>query len=861
MRAYRLLLHLYPTSFRNEYGGEMCAVFARRRRNVRGALGFVALWLNEIVDVTANACAVHWDILTSDLRYTLRTLSRAPGFTLTAILVVALGVGATTAAFSVTDFVLIRPLPFPDADRLVKLWETKPGYSRMELSPANYRDWRRGSRSFERIGAYHELDANMLGKGEPFRIQGASVSADLFPTLGIRPVLGRSFVASDDRKGAPGTVILSYRMWQNDFGGDPGVLGQHIDLDNAPYTVIGVMPREFLFPSSDAALWTTMRFDESNYEDRNDNWIYAVGRLRPGVTLEQARAEWAVLAARSAKQYRENQGTGASAFSLRDEVSERSRLLLFALSGASACVLLIACANLANLLLVRTLERRRELAVRRALGAGRERLVRHLLTESAVLALTGGTLGVCVAAMSVPLLARLVPTTLPIAESPTIDARVLAFAAVLIAVTGVVFGLAPVAGAGGDRGVHALREDSRAGGGRKERFRSTLVIVEIVASIVLLVSAGLLIRALWTIQATDPGFRSDGVLTLRTALPPRQYESVATREDFYRRVLSETRALPGVSNAAYISFLPLAFGGGIWPVSIGGQIETSRTENNVASLRYVTPGYFSTMSIPLKRGRDVTDADRRERQFVAVVSESFVRRYLPGRDPIGQRFTFAFDERTIVGVAGDIRVRGLERSSEPQVYLSSRQVADGSIFYYSPKDLVVKASVPPTTLVPALRAIIQRADPKLPISDVRTLSDVVDQQTAPRVVQVRVLGAFAVIALALAAIGIHGVLSCAVSQRTKEIGVRIALGAQSGDILGMVVKRSLWLAAAGIVPGVALAYGAGRAMEALLAGVKPFDGPTFGMTILVAMVMTVAGTLMPTLRALRVDPITAIRAE
>jgi predicted permease len=861
MRAYRLLLHLYPTSFRNEYGGEMCAVFARRRRNVRNTLGLVALWLEAIVDVTVNAFAVHWDILRSDLRYTLRTLSRAPGFTLTAILVVALGVGATTAAFSVTDFVLIRPLPFPDADRLVKLWETKAGYSRMELSPANYRDWRRGSRSFERIGAYYELDANMLGKGEPFRIEGASVSADLFATLGIRPVLGRSFVESDDRKGAPGTVILSYRMWQNDFGGDPGVLGQHIDLDNAPYTIIGVMPREFLFPSSDAALWTTMRFDESNYEDRNDNWIYAVGRLRPGVTLEQVRAEWAVLAARSAKQYRENEGTGASAFSLRDEVSERSRLLLFALSGASACVLLIACANLANLLLARTLERRRELAVRRALGAGRERLVRHLLTESAVLAVTGGTLGICVAALSVPLLARLVPTTLPIAESPAIDARVLAFAAVLTAVTGVVFGLAPVAGAGGDRGVHALREDSRAGGGRKERFRSTLVIVEIVASVVLLVSAGLLIRALWTIQATDPGFRSDGVLTLRTALPPRQYESVGTREDFYRRVLSETRALPGVSNAAYISFLPLAFGGGIWPVSIGGHVETSRTENNVASLRYVTPGYFASMSIPLKRGRDVTDADTRERQFVAVVSESFVRRYLPGRDPIGQRFTFAFDERTIVGVAGDIRVRGLERSSEPQVYLSSRQVADGSIFYYSPKDLVVKASVPPSTLVPALRAIIQRADPRLPISDVRTLSDVVDQQTAPRVVQVRVLGAFAVIALALAAIGIHGVLSCAVSQRTKEIGVRIALGAQSSDILGMVVKHSLWLAAAGIVPGVALAYGAGRAMEALLAGVKPFDGPTFGMTILVAVVMTVAGTLMPTLRALRVDPIAAIRAE
>jgi len=349
-------------------------------------------------------------------------------------------------------------------------------------------------------------------------------------------------------------------------------------------------------------------------------------------------------------------------------------------------------------------------------------------------------------------------------------------------------------------------------------------------------------------------------MTLRTALPLPLYEQVATREAFYGRVIAEVRSLPGVSNAAYVSGLPMAFGGGIWPVSLNGEA-VSRAQDRVASLRFVTPGYFASMGIPIKQGRDVTDADTRDRPFVAVVSESFVRQFLSHREPIGQHFQFVFNERTIVGVVGDVRVRGLERSSEPQVYLSSKQVDDGSIIGYIPKDLAVRASVPPAVLVPPLREIIRRADPRLPISNVRPLSEVVDLQTVPRAAQVRVVGAFAGIALVLAAIGIHGVLSFAISQRTKEIGVRMALGAQSRDILGMVVKRSLWLGAAGIVPGVALAYGAGRAMEALLAGVKPFDGPTFGMTILVAMVMTVAGTLMPTLRALRVDPIAAIRAE
>src|SRR5438552_4582735 len=505
MTVYNVLLHLYPAAFRNEYGEEMRAVFARRRGEVAGFTGAFALWTETIADTVANAVLVHVDVLRQDLGYTARILRRAPGFAITAALIVALGIGATTAAFSVTDFAVIRPLPFPDAGQLVKVWERTPGYSRMELSAANYRDWKRGSTVFAGLGAYYTLAVNMVSKGEPIRVERAAVSADTLPTLGVQPLFGRLFVDADDRAGAAGTVLLSYRLWQTQFGGETGAIGQQVTLDGQPYTIIGVMPREFLFPTSDVLLWTTMRFNESNYQDRNDNWLEVVGRLRPGATLRQALAEMDLLAAQSKQQYpKDNEHIGATVIPIRDELSPQSRLLLVALSGASACVLLISCANLANLLLARALGRRRELAVRMAIGAGRERLIRQLMTESLVLAGAGGVLGVCVAAGSLPLLARLVPTSLPIAGTAAVDLRVLLFAAALTAATGIAFGLAPVVRVGGQADLAGLREGARAGGGQKERLRSALVVAEIVASVVLLVSAGLLMRALWTPRSRGP---------------------------------------------------------------------------------------------------------------------------------------------------------------------------------------------------------------------------------------------------------------------------------------------------------------------------------------------------------------------
>ena len=865
MRAYNLLLRLYPASFRNEYGEEMRLLFARRRRDVTGPGSVLLLYMQTIAEILGNAVLVHLDLLGQDLRYTARMLRRAPGFAITAVLIVALGIGATTAAFSVTDFVLLRPLPFPDPERLVKVWERSSGYGRMELSPANYRDWKKASTVFESIGTYHGLAANMLGAGEPLRVEGASVSFDLFPTLGVQPLIGRLFLDTDDREGAAGTTLLSYRLWQTRYGGDPAVIGRQVMLDNEAYTVLGVMPREFRFPTADAQLWTPLRFTEENYVDRNDNWMYVVGRLRPDASLERAQAEMDLIAAQSRQQYpKENANVGASVFRFSDEVSQQSRLLLLALCGAAACVLLIACANLANLLLARALGRRRELAVRTAMGAGRERMIRQLMTESLLLAGVGGALGVMVALIAVPLLNLLVPATLPIASTPSVDIRVLLFAIGLTVVTGIAFGLAPVLRVGGEADLGGLREGARSGGGQKERLRSALVVVEIIASVVLLVSAGLLMRALLTIQARDPGFRPEGVLTLQTPLPIPMYGKLATREGFYTRVLDDVRALPGVTNAGFISFLPLGkMRGGIWPVSFGGR-QVNRSENQNAFLRYVTPGYFATLGIPIVRGRDIAESDARDRQAVAVVSESFLKRFWPNEDPasvLGRHFTFALSERVVVGVAGDVLLRGLERQSEPQVYLSYKQVADDSIIGYIPRSLAVRTTTAPEMLAPSVRAIIQRIDPALPISDVTTLTEVVDRDTASRAAQLRVLGAFAAIAFVLAGIGIHGLLSFAVSQREQEIGVRMALGAQSSDILGMVMRRCLMLTVAGVVPGVALAYAAGRSMQALLAGVAPADALTLAAAVGLVVVMTVAGSVFPTLRALRVNPIIAIRAE
>lgn len=862
MNLYRALLHAFPASFRGEYGEEMSAVFERRRRDAANPVGLVALWVETFFDVLFNAAGVHFDIFRQDVRYAWRTMGRAPGYAITAVVVSALGIGGTTAAFTMVDHVLLRPLPFKDSDRLVKVFQNHPltGAKFWELSPDNYRDWKRMSSSFESLGCYRHLSVNMIGQGAPENIQGASMTAEIFPILGIQPALGRYFTAEDDRDNAQGTVVLSYSLWQMEFGGEASVLGRKVTLDNQDYTIIGVMPKGFYFPNNEARMWTAMRFGPADFGDRTNTYIYGVGRLKSGVSAERARSELNAIAGNLAREFpKELDGVGATAIPLRDEISDQARMMLMVLMAAAGCVLLIACTNLANLLLARAMTRRKELAVRAAMGAGSERLTRQMLTESLILSGAGGLVGVAIASLALPLLVRLVPVSLPIAEMPSIDWRVLAFAAAVSFATGIGFGVVPALRVCREKSASGLRETSRAGGGRRERLRSALVIAEVTGCVVLLVSAGLLIRALWRVQNVDPGFRAENVLTLRTVLPMPKYERVVARQQFYDRVLLEARQLPGVTGAAYVSFLPMVMRGGVLPIEIAGQPKDVANREN-GSLRFVTPGYFSTMGIPILQGRDVAESDTADTPWVAVVSASFVERYFPHENPMGRHFDFAFHDRMIAGVAGDIRVRGLERTSEPQIYVPYKQVPDEGVIWYAPKDLAVRAAGA-DKLAPALRRIIQAADPTQPVSDVRMMSEIVEAETGPRLVQVRVLGAFAGIAILLAAIGIHGVLAFAVTSRTQEIGVRMALGARRGDILGMILWDGAALALIGIAVGAGLAYGAGLEMQALLAGVRPGDLETFGIAVGLCLLMTVAGSLMPAVRAVRIDPTVAIRAE
>jgi putative ABC transport system permease protein len=865
MRAYRALLHLYPASFRAEYGADLRADFARRRSAAAGPAAVSVVWLEAIVDTIGNAARVQWEVLERDIKYSLRLLARAPGFAITAVLVSALGIGATTATFTMADHVFVRPLPFRSPERLVRLWEdqTFRGYPQMEASPANFRDWQRMSRSFERMGIYTDISLSLVGVGPPERIDGADVSADLLPTLGIAPQIGRLFAAEDDRPGAPGTVILSHPLWMARFGGDPQVLGRRIVLDDEAYAVIGVMPRGFDFPDRDTAFWRPFRFvEDESFLDRTNVYLYPVARLREGVSLDAARAEMKVIASRLERAFpKENERTGIGVYSLRDGVSDRARLMLVALVGGSLCLLLIACTNLAALLVSRAMARQREFAVRSAIGAGRERLIRQMLTESLLLAIAGGALGLVVAVAAAPLVATLVPVTLPIAATPPLDLRMLTVAVAVTLATGIGFGVLPavrVARSAAD----GLRDGMRAGVSRRtERLRAALVVAQVTACVVLLMTSGLLLRALWRVQETNPGFQVEGVQTLRTALPMPRYAETSRRTAFYRRVLADVRRLPGVRQAAYISYLPMTMRGGIWSVVAEGRTAADAAAPT-SSLRFVTPGFFDTMAIPLRLGRDVSEADGADGPFVAVVSESFARAHWPGLQPLGRQFSMAFRTRTIVGVVGDVKVRGLERSSEPQVYLPyQQQVPDGSLIGYVPKDLVISASASADALMPAVRRIIAAADPQQPVSDVRPLAEIVDSDSAPRQAQVRVLAVFAIVSFLLAGIGIHGLLAFTVAARARELSVRIALGARSADIISFVLRRATVLALAGAVLGVLIGRGAGQALQSLLAGVSPADALVVSAAVTLCVFVTLAGSVMPTVRAVRTSPIEAMRVE
>lgn len=853
---YRCLLALCPASFRNEYGAEMTAVFVREWKD-SSSLARPWLLLSAISDVTTSAAGAHADLLAQDLRLALRQASQSPGFALAVILVSSLGIAASTSVFTVADHVLLRALPFAEPDRLVKLWQdhTAKGYPRMDVSAGNYRDWKNQSRSFASLGAYRMMPVNVSGTGEPEHVSGAAVTSEVLSTLGVAPILGRWMAPGENEPNSSSVVVLSHAFWQRHYGGDPSVLGRQLLLDNQTSTIIGVMPPDFHFPRRNVALWASLQFAEDDYRDRGNTFLEVIGRLKPGVSSAQAAQEMKAIGAALAQQFpNENEKSSVALIALRDELSWRTRTLLQVLMGASALLLLLACANLANLHLAKAASRSKEMAVRAALGAARERLLRQMLTESILLAAVGGALGVALAFGFVPLLVRLVPSQLPIAEMPTMDWRVLGLASFVTLVTGIGFGVLP-----------ALRMSKeamnlRSGlGARGEWTRKALVVAQVAAALALTVSCGLLARALTQVQDTEPGFARTGRLLFRTPLPMPKYLDRAPREAFYEQVLRELKAMPGVVDAAAISFRPMGdFRGGIWTLRVPGEQKSS-----VGLARFVTPSYFSTMQMSLSRGRDFGPQDKPGAPMAAVVSESFVSAHWAGDSGLGKTFRIPFGnlEFTIVGVVRDVKARGIERLTEPQMYFAHSQMPDKAFVWFAPKDFVIRTTGDPLALVAEARRIVRQIDPTQPISDIQTVSELLEAETVGRRTQVAVMLSFALAAMVLAGVGIHGLLAFTVSRRTAELGLRRALGAQGWQLVWMVMRESVELTLLGAAVGGLLAWGLLQAMRAMVEGVTPWDPFVLLGAIGVAVLMSGLGALLPAVRAAQVEPSLALRSE
>ncbi len=853
---YRTLLRLYPSSFRAEYEPELVRAFAESTRADGPASSMVAA----VRDVVPNALAVHFGMLRQDVTYAMRTMGRSRGFVATVVLITALGVGANTATFSVADFVLLRPLPFPDAASIVMLCEGPKdgsGWGCMnQLSPANFRDVTAQTRRSRGWGAFTGAEANLVGFGEPLRATASLVSPQVFPTLGVRPLLGRFIDRPDDN-----VVVLSYGLWQSRFGGDSSIVGKSIRLDEVSRTVIGIMPRGFFFPDRGPQLWMPLILPAQAYENRDNTFLNGIGRLAPGATLPEARAEFTILFDRLSRDFpATNAETGFSLFKQRDQMLPRNRLIILALCGASLSLLLLTAANLANLLLVRAAARERELAVRTALGAGRERLVRQLLTEGLLLALLGGVAGLLVASLAVPLLSYLVPSSLPIDAKPGLDGRALSIAIAFTALVAIGFGIIPATSIARRGGFAALRDGGRGGGAGRQRLRAALVSVEVALSVVLLVSSAFFIRALLKVQAVDPGFSADGVVTMRTTLSLARATDTIARVQFYDQVLAGLKALPGVESAAYTSGLPMVLTGGITAIEIAGAEQPSDNRRNAASFRLVTPEFFQTLRLPVTRGRPFEETDRMGRPLVAVISESFADHFWPKEEPIGKTVRTRGRDYSVVGVVGDIKVRGPERTNEPQLYIAAAQAGPvGGL--YIPKDLVIRTGDRGLALLPSIRDVIRRVDPSQPVSEVALLREVIGRMTADRRAQVRVLSALAGVALVLTAIGIHGLLAFMVAQRSREIGVRLALGAEPGRVARMIVGEAGRLAMIGAVPGLVAAYAAVRSTQALLFGIPPDDPLTIAGGVVIVLAVTLLGSIAPAFRAVRVSPLEAIRSD